>query len=250
MIRVILFMAMVMCGCTLHAQVGIGTTTPDPSSLLEISSTDKGILIPKVSLGDVTDTMLDGVNTAATGLLIYNTNPGTIGGNGVGYYYFNGTTWEWLLTSATATSDVDWYEEGTTSAPDNIADDKFTFGNLAIGKNTADYLLELNQADGTITRTLNIYSNYSDNGINSAIYNENNFTGSGTARGLYNLIGGTGSGTLMGMYNNIANTGTGIHYGLYNAMVGTGSGQQIGVYNPISNSGNGFHYGMLNSLSW
>ena len=78
----------------LQAQVGIGTTTPDASSILDINATDKGVLIPQVSLSDVSDTMLDGLNTAATGLLIYNTNAGTVGGSGVGYYYFNGSIWE------------------------------------------------------------------------------------------------------------------------------------------------------------
>jgi hypothetical protein len=70
-----------------HSQVGIGTTNPDASSVLDISSTDKGILVPRVSLSNVTNTMIDGTNTAATGLLIYNTNASVTGGNGVGFYF-------------------------------------------------------------------------------------------------------------------------------------------------------------------
>ena len=72
------------------SQVGVNTTTPDPSSMLDISATNKGVLVPRVSLNNVTTTMLDGTNTAATGLLIWNTNAGTVGGNGVGFYFFNG----------------------------------------------------------------------------------------------------------------------------------------------------------------
>ncbi len=75
------------------AQVGINTTTPDASSMLDISATDKGVLVPRISLANVTTTMLDGTNTAATGLLIWNTNATTVGGNGVGFYFFNGTQW-------------------------------------------------------------------------------------------------------------------------------------------------------------
>lgn len=107
------------------SQVGIGTITPDPSSLLEVSATDKGILIPKVFLGNVTDTMLDGTNTAAAGLLIYNTNASTTGGSGVGFYYFNGTTWERLITTATAIDDGDWVDNG--------ADIERQSGNVYIG---------------------------------------------------------------------------------------------------------------------
>jgi hypothetical protein len=84
----------------LRAQVGIGTTSPEPSSILDVASTDKGLLVPRVSLGDVSDTMLDGTNTAATGLLIWNTNAAVTGGDGIGYYSFNGTSWEKLSTTA------------------------------------------------------------------------------------------------------------------------------------------------------
>lgn len=96
--------------CLMYPQVGINTTTPDPSSQLDIQATNKGMLIPRVSLSNVSASTLDGINTAATGLLIYNTNASTIGGSGVGYYYFNGTNWERLLTSFS--DDGDWVSNG------------------------------------------------------------------------------------------------------------------------------------------
>jgi hypothetical protein len=49
-----------------HAQVGIGTKTPDPSTVLDIEATDKGILIPRVSRTDIAN--------PANGLLIYEIN--------------------------------------------------------------------------------------------------------------------------------------------------------------------------------
>ena len=58
--------------------VGIGTTTPDPSSILEISSLDKGLLIPR------TDTI--SIANPATGLLIYTEADST-------FYYFDGIVW-------------------------------------------------------------------------------------------------------------------------------------------------------------
>lgn len=48
------------------AQVGIGTITPDTSTILDIESTDKGILIPRVSRTDIAN--------PANGLLIYEVN--------------------------------------------------------------------------------------------------------------------------------------------------------------------------------
>ena len=120
----------------LFAQVGVNTTTPNPSSMLDVSATNKGVLFPRVSLSNINVTQLDGVNTAATGLLIWNTNAATVGGNGVGYYYFNGTIW--VPVMQTASSDHDWYEVGTTVAPNAITDNMFHNGNVVIGKNTLD----------------------------------------------------------------------------------------------------------------
>ncbi|AYZ35809.1 hypothetical protein EGY07_09620 [Chryseobacterium indologenes] len=40
----------------LQAQVGINTTTPDPSSVLDVSGFDKGILIPRIALTGSLDT--------------------------------------------------------------------------------------------------------------------------------------------------------------------------------------------------
>jgi hypothetical protein len=77
------------------AQVGIGGM-PDASSQLDVNASDKGILIPRVNLNDVSNTSLDGVNNAVEGLLIYNTNSSVVGGDGKGFYHFNGTKWEKL----------------------------------------------------------------------------------------------------------------------------------------------------------
>jgi hypothetical protein len=57
---------------------GIGTASPNTSSLLEINSTTKGLLIPRM-----TKAQRDFIATPATGLLIYQTN------NTPGLYYFN-----------------------------------------------------------------------------------------------------------------------------------------------------------------
>ncbi len=245
----VLFIVAICFSAFSFSQVGIGTITPDASSVLDISSSDKGILIPQVSLSDVSDTSLDGTNTAATGLLIYNTNAAVTGGSGVGYYYFDGTSWEKLLTSAAASDDIDWYEEGTTSSPNNISDDKYTFGNLAIGKNTADYRLELWQTDNTATRTLNMYADYAGAGVHTSIFNENNLTSSGSTRNIYNLIGGTGDGQSISIYNNITNSGNGTHYGIFTQLASGGTGDHIGNFNNVvTNSATNDLFGVRNTL--
>lgn len=92
------------------AQVGIGTTFPDPSSMLDISATDKGLLAPRVSLVNVTDAFTP-ISTPATGLLVYNINAGVTGGAGTGFYYWSGSQWSKLIT---ATVIDDWKLTGNT----------------------------------------------------------------------------------------------------------------------------------------
>lgn len=76
---------------SVHAQVGIGTITPDASSQLDIQSTSKGLLIPRML-----DSERAGIATPATGLLVYQTN-GT-----PGFYYYTGTEWVPLKAEAAA----------------------------------------------------------------------------------------------------------------------------------------------------
>ncbi|MCX6320029.1 MAG: hypothetical protein NTW29_22310 [Bacteroidetes bacterium] len=67
-----------------HAQnVGVGTTTPHASAALEISGTNKGVLIPRISFANRPA-------APATGLLIYQTDIDS------GFYYYNGTAWKYL----------------------------------------------------------------------------------------------------------------------------------------------------------
>ncbi len=72
--------------------VGINTTgaTPSASAMLDISATNKGVLIPRVHLNSTTD--IATIPNPATSLLVYNTNTSMTGGS-VGFYYWNGTGW-------------------------------------------------------------------------------------------------------------------------------------------------------------
>jgi hypothetical protein len=74
--------------------VGINTAAPDASSLLDLTSTDRGLLVPRISIGDVS--LAAPVTAPATSLLVYNTNAAITGGSGVGFYYWNGTSWSSL----------------------------------------------------------------------------------------------------------------------------------------------------------
>ncbi|MGN7863650.1 hypothetical protein [Chryseobacterium sp.] len=67
--------------------VGINTSNPDPSAILDIKSSDKGLLIPRIALQNETD--ITTIASPAKGLVIYNTNSSLV--NGEGFYINYGT---------------------------------------------------------------------------------------------------------------------------------------------------------------
>jgi hypothetical protein len=82
--RVFALSILLLVNCCSQAQnVGIGTATPHASAALEIASTDKGVLIPRIPFANRPA-------TPAAGLLIYQTDVDS------GFYYYNGTVWKYL----------------------------------------------------------------------------------------------------------------------------------------------------------
>ena len=75
--------------------VGIGTTTPHSSARLDVSATDKGILVPRISLTNIITAAP--VTSPAAGLLVWNINAAVAGGNGIGFYYWDGAVWQKLI---------------------------------------------------------------------------------------------------------------------------------------------------------
>ena len=65
----LLLMVIVFTHTCVFAQVGIGTTTPDNSSILQVESTNQGVLLPRLSTAQ-----RNAIASPATSLLIYNTN--------------------------------------------------------------------------------------------------------------------------------------------------------------------------------
>ena len=85
--------ALFIISTNLYAQnIGINPTgaTPNASAMLDVSSFNKGMLIPRVSLTSTSDVTT--IANPAISLLVYNTNAGMSNGS-VGFYYWNGTTW-------------------------------------------------------------------------------------------------------------------------------------------------------------
>ena len=112
-LRVGTFMLMLLSGLTSIAQsenIGIGTSTPDNSALLDLTSNSKGLLIPRMTLAQRA-----GIKSPALGLMVYQLDFFT------GFYFYDGVSWKGLYarnaegaaittetTSNAATSENSW----------------------------------------------------------------------------------------------------------------------------------------------
>jgi uncharacterized protein (TIGR02145 family) len=67
--KIITLLAILLLTATTYAQVGIGTTSPDASSALDITSTTKGLLIPRM-----TAAQRAAITTPSQGLIIFCTD--------------------------------------------------------------------------------------------------------------------------------------------------------------------------------
>ena len=104
----ILLIAGLLFSVQVNAQTGIGTTAPNASAKLEISSIDKGLLIPRM-----TSTQRGNIASPANGLLIYQTD------GVVGFYVNTGTA----ASPAWTRINMDWVRTGNDIA--------YTLGNVS-----------------------------------------------------------------------------------------------------------------------
>ena len=73
-----------------YGRVGVGTTTPNASALLDLTSTVRGLLVPRM-----TATQRTSIGSPATGLLVYQTD------GSAGFYTYGGAAWSGPLSTAT-----------------------------------------------------------------------------------------------------------------------------------------------------
>ncbi|MFC4740414.1 hypothetical protein ACFO3U_10455 [Flavobacterium ponti] len=95
------------------SQVGIGTTSPDSSSMLDITTSSKGLLIPRVNLTSISDVTT--IPNPAVSLLVYNKTNGS--GLIPGFYYWDS---QWKLLEVASSTSTDWSLSGNS-----ITSDKF-----------------------------------------------------------------------------------------------------------------------------
>ena len=105
MIKNYLLLYCLLVSSSVTAQVGIGTTTPDPSTVLEISSSNKGILIPRASIAASNqDLDANAATIQPAGMLIFNTN--TILTGAKSFCYWDGAEWKTIKENRTSSATI------------------------------------------------------------------------------------------------------------------------------------------------
>jgi len=204
----------------MQAQQGVAINTDgsnaDNSALLDIKSSSKGILIPRVTSAQKT-----GIAFPATGLLVYQTD------NTAGFYYFNGSTWTPLSSSAQGPLSG-WATTGNTGTDSSVNFIGTADNNPLVGKVNGEQVFRFS---GKMQNTI---AGYQSGKGNTANYN----TFYGYQAGAANTIG---DGNLfLGHLSGVANTS-----GRQNVFIGAYSGvnNTTGGYNQFL----GFQSGQYNT---
>jgi hypothetical protein len=163
---------------------GIGTLTPDASALLEVKSTSKGVLIPRMTL-----TQRNAIVSPATGLLIFQTN------STPGFYYYNGSAWKAVdaasanttLSNLTSPTAVNVNLVPGSDASKNLGSNSFRWKSLF---ESDDALIN----GMTVGRGLNGGGTASDVALGASVLSSNNGGYQNTAIGDFAMLGNTTGG--------------------------------------------------------
>ena len=251
----------------INAQVGIDNT--NPQAALDITSTNDGLLIPRVAL---TNTITATVITPTTSELVYNTaTSGTAPNNVIpGFYYWDGSQWVsikntinasgdgWSLTGNATTVDGTNFIGTTDDIPFTIKANNQKSGRItSTGQTFFGYQAGNVNTDDTNTGIgfQALFSNtigFSNTGIGMFSLNKNTSGALNTAIGRFSLYKNTtgnqntanGFGALFSNTTGFDNTATGLHSLKYNT---TGTENTAdGIYSLMNsttgskNSANGY----------
>ncbi|MCF0050562.1 complement C1q domain-containing protein [Dyadobacter sp. LJ53] len=188
----ILFISLICAGYGVSAQsVGIGTKTPHASAVLEVSSNNKGVLIPTVALQSASDK--NAVPNPANGLLIY--KPANAF-NLEGFYYNMGKEsdpmWQMLGASLTlpymSTASYDgalFYLENTGNSFASTAIDGFSTERTGVWGSTNSGRGVIGKSSGSGT---GVYAYSLKDGVALHVNGRLKITGPGLSAGVGKLL--------------------------------------------------------------
>lgn len=223
----VLLLLGILSSFPLFAQVSINTdgSAPDASAMLEVKSTSKGMLVPRMTQANI-----NAISTPATGLLVYQTD-------GIpGFYYFNGSSWAAVAQSASGTQNyISKFTSNTSTGNSILFDNGFSVGLNTITPSTMSKL----HVSGVGTYGLSAYYQagiVADGG--SSVASASGIYGEGGWKGVYGRNPGTAVGfAAIGVHGRCeGGSYTTAGYGVLAEAVGTGP-KNYGIYASATGAG-------------
>ncbi|WP_123868076.1 hypothetical protein [Chryseobacterium lactis] len=164
----IVCMTMILFGTSVRAQVGINTNSPNASSVLDINSSNKGVLFPQYDLTVLNSTTVPVANPV-DGLMIY--NKGGVSTFPKGYYVWIRDQWQRAILSGSEPQNMSLIINSGVLIPTGSTDNTLTNFTVAANKITG---ASLGSDTSTITLPAGTYIlRYS---VDSSNANNNNGT--------------------------------------------------------------------------
>ncbi len=112
----------------INAQVGIGTTNPHTSSILDIESSNSGVLLPRIGLTSTLDIVT--IANPEISLLVYNIN--TVNDVTPGFYYWSNSKWNKISVDSKIFGDI--YRSSSSSTQSLNSNTPINFGSVAVSE--------------------------------------------------------------------------------------------------------------------
>lgn len=141
------FVFAILATSNTFAQQGFGTNQPDRSAAVDIVSSKRGLLIPRISIEDLDQAAP--VSNPATSLFVYNTNTTS----GEGFYYWDGSKWVRFTSSINEKNVIvtagDNVQVDPTTSPDGLT----TTYEVGVQGGTENGQVLVTKVDGATTTT-------------------------------------------------------------------------------------------------
>lgn len=209
--------------------VGIGTNSPNTKAILEIKSSNSGLLVPRMNSANRL-----GINPALSesGLLVYDVNLQQ-------FMYYNGAEWTGLSTDTSV-----WQTTGN--------DIYYANGKVGIGLTTPLYTTDIKSVLDPVA--LRVQNDMETGGSTYAIQAINTLTGAGSKYGVYSQVASDllAAGPMYGVFSTVTTTTSDQDaYGGYFTVDTTGSGTHYGVFAKARGPGNyGLYAESQNADGW